>query len=122
MCCVCFISLTVRGISSYSNKYQINQSFLFDIPGQTIFSSPLPLFPLYPTMYISHCPLFTSLATGGYVFGSVGLFVCLSVCVCGQHYLKRYEWFGMKVYAGFLGSKMKNSLNFGGDLPVGLLR
>ena len=27
------------------------------------------------------------LGIGGYVFGSVGLFVCLSVClyVCGQH-------------------------------------
>ena len=36
------------------------------------------------------------LGKGGYVFGSVGLFVCLSVC--GQHYSKRYERIGMKFY------------------------
>ena len=52
------------------------------------------------------------------VFGSVGLFVCLSVCE--QHYWKLWEWIGMKFYGGVLGSTMKNWLNFGGD--VGLLR
>ena len=40
------------------------------------------------------------------VFGSVGLFVCLSVC--GQHYSKRYERIGMKFYGEVLGSTMKN--------------
>ena len=46
----------------------------------------------------------------GYVFGSVGLFVCLSVClsVCGQHKSKRYERIGMKFYGGVLGNTMKN--------------
>ena len=43
---------------------------------------------------------------GGYVFGSVGLSVCLFVC--GQHYSKSYEWIGMKFYGGVLGSMMKN--------------
>ena len=37
------------------------------------------------------------LGKGGYVFGGVGLSVCLSVC--GQHYSKSYEQTGMK----FLG-------------------
>ena len=46
------------------------------------------------------------LGKGGYVFGSVGLFVCLSVC--GQHYSKSYERIGMKFYGGVLGSTMKN--------------
>ena len=43
------------------------------------------------------------LGKGGYVFGSVGLSVCLSVC--GQHYSKAYEWIGVKFYGGILGSK-----------------
>ena len=42
----------------------------------------------------------------GYVFGSVGLFVCLSVC--GQHYSKCSKRIGMKFYGGVLGSTMKN--------------
>ena len=42
--------------------------------------------------------IITSLAKGGYVFGSVGLSVCVSVC--GQHYPKSYELFGMKFYGG----------------------
>ena len=46
------------------------------------------------------------LGKGGYVFGSVGLSVCLFVC--GQHYSKSYERIGMKFYAGVLGSTMKN--------------
>ena len=62
------------------------------------------------------------LGKGGYVFGSVCLFVCLFVClsVCGQHYSTSYKQIGMKFYGGVLGSTMKNSLNFGGD--VGILR
>ena len=61
------------------------------------------------------------LGKGGYVFGSVGLSVCLVVCLlsaCGQHYSKSYELIGMKFYGGVLGSTMKNSLNFGGDLGI----
>ena len=61
-----------------------------------------------------HCVLHTIyfitsfylLDKGGYVFGSVGLFVCLSVC--GQHYSKSYERTGMKFYGGILGSTRKN--------------
>ena len=41
---------------------------------------------------------------GGYVLGSVGLSVCLSVC--GQHYSKRYERIGVKFYGVVLGSTM----------------
>ena len=60
------------------------------------------------------------LGKGGYVFGSVGLSVCTSVClfVCGQHYAKRYEQIGVKFYGRVLGSTMKNWLNFGGDLSI----
>ena len=54
----------------------------------------------------------------GYVFGSIGLSVCLFVCSCGQHYSKSYERIGMKLYGGVLGSRMKNWLNFGGDLGI----
>ena len=63
--------------------------------------------------------LFTSLAKGGYF---LVVLVCLSVrlFVCGQHYLKSYEWIGMQFYGGVLGNTMENWLNFGGDL--GLLR
>ena len=60
--------------------------------------------------------LLTSLAKGGYVFGSVGLSVCLFDC--GQHYAKSYEWIRMKFYGGVLGSTLKNWLNFGGDLDL----
>ena len=68
-------------------------------------------------MYTCRCYI---LGKGGYVFGSVGLFVCLSVCqsVCGQHYSKGYEQIGMKCYGGVLGSTIKNWLNFGGDLGI----
>ena len=52
------------------------------------------------------------LGKGGYVFGSVGLFVC------GQHYSNSYEWIGMKFYGEVLGSTVKNWLNFGGDLSI----
>ena len=55
------------------------------------------------------------LGKGGYVFGSVGLFVCLSVC---GHYSKSYERIEMKFYGGVLGSTTKNWLNFGGDLGI----
>ena len=46
--------------------------------------------------------------------------VCLFVClfVCAQHYSNSYEPIGMKFYGGVLGSKMKNLLNFGGDLGI----
>ena len=43
----------------------------------------------------------TSLVKGGYVFGSVALSVCLSVC--GQRYSKSYEWVGMKFYGKWSG-------------------
>ena len=46
--------------------------------------------------------------------------LCLSVylTVCGQHYLKSYEWIGIKSYGGVLDSTMKNGLNFGGNLGL----
>ena len=56
------------------------------------------------------------LGKGGYVFGSVGLTVCLFVCE--QHYSKRYERIGMKFYGRVLSSTSKNWLNFGGDLGI----
>ena len=46
------------------------------------------------------------LGKGGYVFGSVGLSVCLFVYE--QHYSKSYEQIGTKFYGGTLGSTMKN--------------
>ena len=45
------------------------------------------------------------LGKGCYLFGSVGLFICLSVC---GHYSKSYERIGMKFYGGVLGSTMKS--------------
>ena len=54
----------------------------------------------------------TSLANGGYVFGSIGL------SVYKQHYSNNYEWISMKFYRGIWGSKRKNWLNFGGGLCV----
>ena len=53
---------------------------------------------------------FDLLVKGGYVFGSVGLSVCLFVClsVCGQHYSITYGRIGMKFYGGVLGSTIKN--------------
>ena len=56
------------------------------------------------------------LGKGGYVFGSVGLSVCLFVCE--QHYSKSYERIGMKFYGRVLSSTSKNWLNFGGDLGI----
>ena len=46
------------------------------------------------------------LGKGGYVFGSISLFVCLSVG--GQHYSTSYESIGMKFYGGVMGSTVKN--------------
>ena len=57
--------------------------------------------------------IITSVAKGGYVFGSVSLSVCLFVDNITQ---KSYEWIGMKFYGVVLGSIMKNWLNFGCDL------
>ena len=51
-----------------------------------------------------------------YVFGSVGLSVCL--LVCGQHYSKISERIGMKFYGCFLDSALKNCLKCGGDLGI----
>ena len=45
------------------------------------------------------------LGKGGYVFSSIGLSVCLSVC---GHYSKTYERIRMKFCGGVLGSTMKN--------------
>ena len=42
----------------------------------------------------------------GYVFGSVGLSVCLSVC--GQHYSQSYKRIAMKLYGGVSGSTIMN--------------
>ena len=56
------------------------------------------------------------LGKGGYVVGSVGLSVCLSVC--GQHYSESYKRIGMKFYGVVLSSIMKSWLNFGGDLGI----
>ena len=50
--------------------------------------------------------IFNYLAKRGYVFGNIGLFVCLFVC--GQLYSTRYEWIGMKFYGGVLCGAMKN--------------
>ena len=49
---------------------------------------------------------FYLLGKGGYVFGSVGLSVCLFVCE--QHYSKSYERIGMKLYGRVLSSTSKN--------------
>ena len=46
------------------------------------------------------------LGKGGYVFGGVGLSVCLSVC--GQHYSKSYERTEMQFLGQVLGSTVKN--------------
>ena len=46
------------------------------------------------------------LGKGGYVFGSVGLSVCLFVCE--QDYSKSYERIGMKFYGRVLSSTSKN--------------
>ena len=45
------------------------------------------------------------LGKGGYVIGSIGLSVCLSVDNITQ---KIYEWIGMKFYGRVLGSTMEN--------------
>ena len=58
--------------------------------------------------HLTDYPIHYLLGKGGYVFGSVGLSVCLSVCLCGQHYSKSYERIGMKFYGGVLGNTMKN--------------
>ena len=50
--------------------------------------------------------LYYLLGKGGYVFGSVGLSVCLFVCE--QHYSKSYERIGMKFYGQVLSSTSKN--------------
>ena len=55
------------------------------------------------------------LGKGGYVFGSVGLSVCLFVC---EHYSKSYERIGVKFYGWVLSSTSKNWINFGGDLGI----
>ena len=47
-----------------------------------------------------------SLVKGGYVFGRIGLSICLFVC--GQHYSKNYERIVMKFCGGVLGGTMKN--------------
>ena len=54
----------------------------------------------------SECESNYLLGKGGYVFGSVGLSVFLSVC--GQHNSKSYELIGMKFYGGVLGNTVKN--------------
>ena len=59
-----------------------------------------------------------SLVKRGYVFGNVGLSVCLYVSV--QHYSTSYEWIAMKFYGRVLGGTIKNRLHFAGHL--GLLR
>ena len=50
-------------------------------------------------------PCYYLLGKGGYVFGSVGLSVCLFVCE--QHYSKSYERIGMKFYGRVLSSTNK---------------
>ena len=50
----------------------------------------------------------------GYVFGSIGLYVCLFVC--GIHYSKLLKQIRMKLYEGVLCSTGKKLLNFDGDL------
>ena len=52
--------------------------------------------------YSLHIIFIYLLGKEGYVFGSVGLFVC------GQHYSKSYERIGVKFYGGVLGSTIKN--------------
>ena len=56
---------------------------------------------------------------GGYVFGSVGLSVCLFVCLSEDNITqKSYERIGVKFNGGVLGSTMKKWLNFGGDQDI----
>ena len=47
---------------------------------------------------VNSSAIITSLAKGGYVFGSVGLSVCLFVCLFVSS--KSYEWIGMKFCGG----------------------
>ena len=49
----------------------------------------------------------------GYVFGSIGLNVCLFAC--GLHYSKRLEQIRMKLYEGVLCSTVTKLLNFDDD-------
>ena len=60
-------------------------------------------------VYIPHASNYL-LGKGDYVFGRVGLSVCLSVClfVCEQHYSKSYERIGMKFCGRVLSSTSKN--------------
>ena len=83
-----------------------------DMERGTVPSNASSLEPLYHYATLYHYLL----GKGGYVFGSVGLSVCLFVC--GQHYSKSYERIGMKFYGRVLSSTSKNWLNFGGDLGI----
>ena len=56
---------------------------------------------VYVDVYADNKHIITSLAKGGYVFGSVGLSVCLSVSE--QHYSIGYEQIAMKFYWEVLG-------------------
>ena len=66
--------------------------------------------PVYAAGKVFKWPCNYLLEKGGYVFGSVGLYVCLLVCffVCGQHYSNSYEWIGMKFEGEVVGSTMTN--------------
>ena len=71
--------------------------------------------------------MITSVGKGDYVFGSVGLFVCLSVCcllaTLGAN-LKSYEWIAMKFYCIWSGKRNKwldfnSDLDHHADCPIG---
>ena len=55
--------------------------------------------------------------TGGYVYGRVGLFVCLIVCVfvCTQDYLQSNEQIRINLLPEVWLWTRNNPLNFGGD-------
>ena len=61
--------------------------------------------------------LITSLANGGYVIGSVGLFVCMSVFK--QLYSISYTSISKTFYGRIRSVTIKNLLTFGGDLGLG---
>ena len=64
--------------------------------------SVVPYLFIYLFMYFLICK-------GGYVFGSVGLSVCLFVCLSKDNITqKSYERIGVKFIGGVLGSTMKN--------------
>ena len=76
-------------MQTLNSKHDISFTILLDICNYT---NHLVLLVLRYFTQKKGLGIDTSLAKGGYVFGSIGLSVCLSDC--GQHYSKSYEWMG----------------------------